>query len=652
VTLLVERGRRFGLRGYIGLVGLAGGGAILAAALRLPGTSNPLEWLAFGALALLTGAFAIKVPGVPVRISVSDTFFIMSALLFGWAPATVTIAIDSLVMTLRLQPRQALARVVFNVTGPALALWAGAAVFDWLIPGGPFYGRLPAADRLVVPLGSLAAVYYVLNSGLTAVAIALEKGASPVAVWRRHFAIISLNYFGAASVAFVLVVVAQYASLLAVAAVLPLFAVGHLALRSWMGRLEDAERHVATVDRLYLSTIEALSTAIEAKDGVTSSHIHRVQHYAMGLAHAAGVADELELKAIQAAALLHDTGKLAVPERILNKPGKLTDAEFETMKLHVDVGADILSAIDFPYPVVPIVRAHHENWDGSGYPRGIRAADIPIGARILSIVDCYDALTSDRPYRPALSDDEAMRILRSMGGQKYDPDLVAVFDRVRTQIAPQSAGLPQVQLALQQISRAVEPERRPAPEPTAPAEADEALRALASLARVVGGRATAADVGALAWSHLRHIAPGASCAVFLSEPPSDALVARFVGGVASSVLQGLRMALGERLSGWVAAHQQSIVNSDAKLDLGHEAALAGLSVCLAVPLVQDGRRVGVVTLYGDEPFTGSQLAAVETVAPHLAQMLATVERSQAQHADASPAPAPRATSLKIVAGKG
>ena len=148
----------------------------------------------------------------------------------------------------------------------------------------------------------------------------------------------------------------------------PLFAVIHLAMRSWTGRFEDADQHVATVDRLYLSTIGALSTAIEAKDGVTSSHIHRVQHYAMGLAKALGGLDEQTLKALQAAALLHDTGKLAVPERILNKPGKLTPAEFETMKLHVDAGADILSSIDFPYPVVPIVRAHHENWDGTGYP--------------------------------------------------------------------------------------------------------------------------------------------------------------------------------------------------------------------------------------------------------------------------------------------
>src|SRR5207342_252918 len=117
-----------------------------------------------------------------------------------------------------------------------------------------------------------------------------------------------------------------------------------------------------------------------------------------------GVVDDQLIKAIEAASLLHDTGKLAVPERILNKPGKLTAVEFETMKLHVDVGADILSSIDFPYPVVPIVRAHHENWDGTGYPRGLRGTEIPLGARILSVVDCYDALTSDRPYRPAMNE--------------------------------------------------------------------------------------------------------------------------------------------------------------------------------------------------------------------------------------------------------
>src|SRR3954465_76456 len=178
--------------------------------------------------------------------------------------------------------------------------------------------------------------------------------------------------------------------------------------------------------------------AIDAKDQITHGHIRRVQSYAVGLARRVGVADETLIKAIEAAALLHDMGKLAVPEYILNKPGKLTSAEFEKMKLHASIGADILSAIDFPYPVVPIVRHHHENWDGTGYPARIKHTDIPIGARILSVVDCFDALTSDRPYRPRLSDEEAMEILMQRRGSMYDPLIVDTFAKVHREITPEA----------------------------------------------------------------------------------------------------------------------------------------------------------------------------------------------------------------------
>ena len=446
-------------------------------------------------------------------------------------------------------------------------------------------------------------------------------------MWRRHFAVVSLNYFAAASAAFFLLVVVQYLSLIALAAVIPLVAIFHQAMKSWTGRLADAHEHVATVDRLYLSTIEALSTAIEAKDGVTSSHIHRVQHYAMGLAHALGIEDANTLKAIQAAALLHDTGKLAVPERILNKPGKLTAAEFETMKLHVDVGADILSSIDFPYPVVPIVRAHHESWDGSGYPRGLRGDEIPIGARILSVVDCYDALTSDRPYRPAMTDQEALVIIRSRRGTMYDPAVVDVFERVCTEITPTELHAPQLQKALQQISKAVEPAPEVEEAAVAPvAEGPESLMALVNLARIIEGRPTAADVASVAWSHIRHVVPGASCAFFLADAQSDSVVARFVTGSASTVLQGLQMKVGEKLSGWVAANRQPIINSDAKLDLGHGAALAGLHYCVSLPLIHEGVLEGVLSFYSAEPFREEQAQTVGMVAPHLGQMLGAVNQ--------------------------
>ena len=608
---------------YVALITIAGAILIGWSALALPSTPHAREWGILAALALVASRFPLKVPGKHAWFSISDTFFIASALLFGPAPATLAVALDSMLMSSAFRTWST-RRFMFNSGGPAIAFWVGAQAFFQLSGTVPLFGVNLPVDTLVFPIGCFALVYFALNSGFTAVAIALEKRTSPVAVWRSHFAMVSLNYFASGSVAFLLVLLTQYLNVIALVAVIPLLAVMNLAMRSWTGRLEDANRHVAKVDSLYLSTIEALSTAIEAKDGVTSSHIHRVQHYAMGLAHALGVTDAETLKAIQAAALLHDTGKLAVPERILNKPGKLTAVEFEKMKLHVDVGADILSSIDFPYPVVPIVRAHHENWDGSGYPRGLRGTDIPIGARILSVVDCYDALTSDRPYRGAMTDEQALAIIRSRCGSMYDPDVVHVFELVARDITP-GAVKPQLQNALRQISEAAEPAPPPvAIDVPAMAEGPETLMALANLARIIQEGPTPADVGSVAWSHIRHVVPGATCGFFMMDPGTDSVVARFVAGPGSQMLQGLQMKIGERLTGWVAENAQPIINSEAALDLGHGAALAKVDHCLSVPLLHDDRLVGVLSLYAAAAFDDEQAQTIQLVAPSLGQMFAAI----------------------------
>jgi response regulator RpfG family c-di-GMP phosphodiesterase len=144
-----------------------------------------------------------------------------------------------------------------------------------------------------------------------------------------------------------------------------------------------------------------------------------------------GVNDERVIKAIEAASLLHDMGKLAIPENILNKPGKLTRAEFEIMKTHSGVGADILDASEFPYPVIPIVRHHHENWDGTGYPDRLSGTDIPIGARILAVVDRFDAPTSNRPCRDRLADNDAIDTSGAEGDTMCDPLVIDVFIDLR-----------------------------------------------------------------------------------------------------------------------------------------------------------------------------------------------------------------------------
>jgi putative nucleotidyltransferase with HDIG domain len=179
-----------------------------------------------------------------------------------------------------------------------------------------------------------------------------------------------------------------------------------------------------------LPIIEALARALAARDGATHAHARRVQRYAVALAGEISISEDRTLAAIDAAALLHDIGKLSIPDRLLDKPGPLTPDEYDHVKLHAIIGADILSAVAFPGPLAVIVRHHHENWDGTGYPDGLRGEAIPIGARVLSIVDCYDALTSDRPYRRALSHGCAVAIIHDHSGTMYDPQIVDAFLRI------------------------------------------------------------------------------------------------------------------------------------------------------------------------------------------------------------------------------
>ena len=376
-----------------------------------------------------------------------------------------------------------------------------------------------------------------------------------------------------------------------------------------------------------MSTIQALSSAIDAKDGVTSSHIRRVQTYSVALAKEMGVSAAEEVKAIEAAALLHDTGKLAVPEHILNKPGKLTAAEFEAMKLHVDVGADILATIEFPYPVVPIVRAHHENWDGTGYPRGLRAEDIPIGARILSVVDCYDALTSDRPYRPAMTQTQATDILMERRGSMYDPAVVDAFLKLLPSLGAVVDMEPNLGRAMHRLAAARE--AAPAvpaalPAPVLPPRLAAPQAALESVARLVSGPPRLSDVASLITVDLRALVPDAEFVFYVTSSGGEKVVAEYAtrAGLAGTGFDSIP--LGERVSGWVAANRQQIINSDARLDLGPSASGTPLLYCVATPLVHDGRTTGVLTAYATAALSAESARRLSEIAPQVAQVLADV----------------------------
>jgi putative nucleotidyltransferase with HDIG domain len=614
---------------YITAIVAVGGASLVFSLYELQRVPRLTEWTLFVLAGVLTGAYAVKVPGLRASISTSDTFFLAIAILFGPGPAAIAAAIDCGIASWRRNWTGR--RLMFNATCPALSLWTAGHLFFLIAGTGPLVESPLAIESVVLPLAAMTVAWFLLNSWLTSAAIALEAEKPAFEIWKR-FGVLWVNYAASASAAFCLVIITQYVHIAAAAAVLPLVLTLQLTMRSWLGRLDDAQQHVAKIDRLYLSTVETLATAIEAKDGVTHDHIRRVQIYAIGLARALGVSDDSTIKAIEAAALLHDTGKLAVPEHILNKPGKLTPVEFDQMKLHVDAGADILSAIDFPYPVVPIVRCHHENWDGTGYPRGVKGTDIPIGARILSVVDCFDALTSDRPYRRALSNDAALAILTERRGTMYDPLVVDTFVRVLPDIALRALPHTPHHQALTQISRAaaspVGTSAPPAPPPDPRTDVPDDLLALVSLARVVTSESSFADVLSLAGLQLRRVVPHGTCAIYLRCEDGDELVVEHALGPLAAALRGTSIRISQKLTGWVAAHRQTIVNSDAALDLC-DIAPDARATCVSTPLLDGDALVGVLTVYGDasSTFSEEQGRMLQMVAPHLARMLATCRAS-------------------------
>lgn len=590
------------------------------------------NWFVLALLTLLTGSATVKLPSVPATISISETFVFTSALLYGPAAGALTVALDALVISLSLARKGHPAyRIIFNVFALPAALWVAASLFFWAAGLPPLStlnpGRTIDAGILLKPLILFTACYFALNSWLIAFAIAIEKRLSPLTVWRNNFAWLSLNYFGGASVAALLVTYTREVDYRFLAIVLPLLAILYFTFSTTMGRVEDTNKHLSELNSLYMSTIETLAMAIDAKDQITHGHIRRVQQYAVALAKAVGVKDAAQIRAIEAASLLHDMGKLAVPEYILNKPGPLTPAEFEKMKLHASVGADILSSIDFPYPVVPIVRHHHENWDGSGYPDGLKGTDIPIGARILSVVDCFDALTSDRPYRPRLPDSEAIAILRDRRAKMYDPVVVDTFMDIHAVMAPTvSAQVIKTREGFSAITRSLgigdSASKQRLDEINA--STGETL-ALLGLATELSRRPTVEDTAHAAAVHLRRMVPASTCVLYLYDDAADDLVAAHTAGEHAAHFTSLRIPRGQRLTGWVAANKQSVRNSDPILDLGDSARdlRPPLRSCLGAPIFFGADTVGVLTIYSTvhDAFREDHQRIVEAVAKQIAPTL-------------------------------
>jgi putative nucleotidyltransferase with HDIG domain len=570
------------------------------------------DWAWLSALTLISGWLSVKLPSNRATISISETFVLAGTVILGPGVGAVLVALDALVLCVKeavLGRGLRWQQVSFNIAAPAVSIWFSAVAAGIGVATDNREAALSA--EFVLRLALFTALYFLLNSWLVTFAIALELRERPFGIWWANFRELWINFAAGASIAaFAASNAKSVFDFAFISVTVPLLVVIYFTY-SWSSKKVQAERDkVQEISRVFLSTVEALALAIDAKDQVTHGHIRRVQRYTMSLAEALGVKDEKQLDALRAAALLHDTGKLAVPEYILNKPGPLTAAEFERMKVHADVGADILKSIDFPYPVEPIVRHHHEAWDGSGYPAGLKGQEIPLGARILSVVDCYDALTSDRPYRPRMTRQRAEQVLRERRGVAYDPWVVDRFLSI-----------------LDQLELAEAAERKQALAGDAPTEgiggaqldvitaATAEDREFNELRRDLSRVSALADAADVLFKHLRRVIPAASLSLYRRNADGHDVTVVACTGVGTSSIEGLTVPIGERISGWVFAHSQTVLNSDAALELGPVARTFAtpLRYATAVPVMDRGV-VAVILAYGSEPFDKDHRRLLENAA--------------------------------------
>lgn len=593
--------------------------------LQTPPTRSDWYWLT--GLTLVSGLLSVRFQKVGGRYSVSETFTMWGTLVYGQGVGTLLVLLDATVLSGNvwfLKRKFDWKRTPFNLAAPALSIWISSGVL-FLIAGQPPLHLTGDPIRFIAGLGVFTVLYFLINSMLVAGAIALTLPSAngPLHMfastwWGLKEGI--LTYFAGASIAALLASEQDGNIISRIFVLMPLMTMLYLTYRNAARQVDEMQSRLDAIEKVHMSTIAAFAMAIDAKDQVTHGHIRRVQQYTMEVARALGVTDDKQLKAIEAAALLHDTGKLAVPEYILNKPGPLTPSEFEKMKEHAAVGANILKSIDFPYPVAPIVRHHHENWDGRGYPDGLKGQEIPLGARILSVVDCYDALTSDRPYRPRMSRQQAEQILLDRRGKMYDPWVVdgflKILDRLEAIDEAEGRNRSTTETGTSTTSS-------PALDVISAATAEE--REFAELRRELPKAQTLDQAAEVFFRHVRRVIPAAAVVLYLPEGNTTDLKAAYCAGSGASTIESTSIPVGERISGWAFAHRQIVFNSEASLDLGPVARTlpVPLRSALVAPIVDGDHAVGVVALYGSDEFLKDHRRMLESAAQLLQSMTLT-----------------------------
>ena len=600
--------------------------------------STGLErFLCYLIIAVISSGLKIQIPGLDGTMSVNFLFILLGVLELS-LPETLLIGCTAVLVQSLWQARRKIvpAKVVFNVFMMANAIAISFFTYHRLVQ--------VLGEKTPVLLVVTGLLFFLANTLPVSVIISLTGGESARKVWAEcHFWSFPYYLVGAA-VVFMVGFVNQHAgwqtSLLVL---LPIYWV-YRSYRLYLGKLEAEKKrveiqkqYVEDVASLHLRTIEALALAIEAKDHTTQQHLHRVRVFAVAIAEELGLSED-EIEALRAAALLHDIGKLAVPEHIINKPGKLTPEEFEKVKIHPVVGSDILERVVFPYPVAPIVRGHHEKWDGTGYPDGLKGEEIPIGARVLAVVDCLDALISDRQYRSALPLRDAVEKIATGAAKAFDPKVVGILQRRYLELErmvqaqpprADAAGFSSLVPFERDLSAAAGLED---PVAAAPATGDtgflssiaaarQEAQTMFELSQDLGNSLSMGETLSVLSMRLRRLIPYDSMAVFLNK--NGHLIPELVSGDNFRILSSLKIPVGEGLCGWVAENRKPIINGNPQMESGYVQGREKYTVlrsALAVPLEGLNGVVGVLAMYraDREAFTADHLRILLGVSSKIA----------------------------------
>ena len=632
--------RKSGASVFIALMALA---ALVCIALALTHwqSSEPVKFACYLGAALLASSLKVSLPSIEGTLSVNFLFTLLGILELS-LPETLLIGLASTLAQFYWRParRPKFIQLVFNVSQVTVSSAAAYGAYQ-LVATHVLHGPGPLALMVA------AMTHFAFNSTAMSAIIGLTESKPVSKVWTESYLWSFPYYMVGAAIAGLVHFLNGHIGWQSSLLVLPPIYLMYRSYRLYLGKLETEKRHAEKVSSLHLRTIEALALAIEAKDQTTGEHLQRVRVYAMELARDLGLTED-ETEALRAASVLHDIGKLAVPEHIISKPGKLTPEEFEKLKVHPIVGAEILEQVDFPYPVVPIVRAHHEKWDGSGYPSGLKGEAIPIGARILSAVDCLDALASDRQYRKALPLDEAMLKVASEAGTSFDPGVVEILQRRYVELEKLAREQPlQAQPKLSTDIR-VARGRAPAAGFAESAESARELgvknhtaiiatarqqaQQLCDLCQEQGGWFALEDILSLLALRLKHSVPYDSMVVYFSK--NNVLVPEFVSGENLKLFSSLRIPLGEGVSGWVAQNHKPILNGNPLVEPGYlndASKYSALRSVLALPLEGSTGVAAVLALYRarQDAFTKDDLRVLEAFGARLGPVIESAARPKA-----------------------